>query len=700
MLPALRQDLTLHAGPSDQDGSPTWTLHDPAANRFYRLGWSAFELLSRWSLNDAALLVNTVNQETTLHTDSQDVRSVLDFLAAHHLIDAVTVTDTRRLMQSRNSAKLTRAKWLLKNYLFVRIPLFRPAALLSRCAPYVGWVFDVRFWLAILCTALFGIVLASRQWDQFLHTFSAYSTFSGWLGIGVALSLAKVLHELGHALTAQRYGCRVPTMGVALLVMLPVLYTDTNEAWKLPAKWQRLKIGAAGMLAELALASVATLLWNFLPDGALRAGVFLLATSTWIVTLGINASPFMRFDGYFLLSDWLDMPNLHSRAFALARWWMRGTLFGWNDPVPESFAPHRQRFLIGFALVTWIYRLVVFLGIAFLVYHIAFKLLGIFLLMIELGWFIALPMVTELNVWWKNKHRLTWNRATRRTLLMLLAVLALLVLPWRSNITAPGVLEAGQAQGLYSASAARVVTAALAAGTLVAPGQVLVQLESPDLQEKLEQARLRERLVHWELDQQSFDPKLKLEGPALAERWKEAVAYRKGFEEQVEQLVVRAPFAGRIAEVNDNLVAGAWVAQKEKLFQLVGNQGAKAQAFVTESELSQLDGSGSARFVPDSIDLPEMDCQVGAIDHVNVSVLDTPYVASIYGGAIAVQKDRHGNLVPIEAWYRVHLNACGQGALAPNRELRGVLHLRGGWHSIAGTWFGRWIAVVQREMGF
>jgi putative peptide zinc metalloprotease protein len=700
LLPALRQDLSLHPGPDEQDGSPTWTLHDPAANRFYRLGWIAFEILSRWPLDDPQAILNAVGRETTLRVDGHDLMAVIEFLSAYNLLDAIGSADTQRLTRAMGAAKLTHAKWLLKNYLFFRMPLVRPGAFLDRCAPYVKWAFDPRFWVAIVCTALFGLYLASRQWDQFLHTFSAYGSLAGFLGIGVALSFAKVLHEMGHAFTAQRFGCRVPTMGVAFLVMLPVLYTDTNEAWKLPTKRQRLTIVAAGMLSELALAALATVAWSFLPDGPLRAGVFLLATSTWIVTLGINASPFMRFDGYFLLSDWLDMPNLHSRAFALARWWMRRHLFGWEDPPPELFPAARQRFLIAFALITWIYRLVVFLGIAFLVYHISFKLLGIFLLMVELGWFIAMPIVNELKLWWKNRALMQWNRATRRSVAIVAVLLAFVLLPWRSEVRAPAVLGAAQAQGLYAVAAARVVSAPLPVGSEVAAGQVLVQLESLDLRFRLDQEQTRERLLHWELEQQPFNEDLQKEGGALRERWVEAAASVKGLQEQVEQLIVRAPFAGRIADADESLVTGAWIAQKEKLFEVVGPHGSKAEAFVGEDALPQLQVGSHATFVADGADMRSADCRVETIDRVNLTTLDSLYLASTFGGAIPVQKDRQGALVPTEAWYRVHLDGCDSTIVNPARELRGVMHLKGDWNSIAGSYLRRAIAAVQREMGF
>ena len=168
--------------------------------------------------------------------------------------------------------------------------------------------------------------------------------------------------------------------------MMPVLYTDTSESWKLTRRADRFAIAGAGIAIELMLAAWTTLAWALTSDGALRSGLFLLASTTWMWTLAINASPFMRFDGYFLLSDLVGLPNLHERSFALARRQIHWLLFGYREPNPEpALGRSAKRAMIAFALVTWIYRLIVFLGIALLVYNLFFKLLGIFLLMVEIG---------------------------------------------------------------------------------------------------------------------------------------------------------------------------------------------------------------------------------------------------------------------------------------------------------------------------
>ncbi len=143
-----------------------------------------------------------------------------------------------------------------------------------------------------------------------------------------------------------------------------------------------------------------------------RSAVFLVVTGTWITTLLINLSPFMRFDGYFVLSDLLEMPNLHSRAFALTRWWIREVTLGLGQAPPEVFSPARRRFLIAFSFLTWTYRFFLFLGIAAIVYKFSIRLLGIFLMMVEIGYFIGRPAIGEAIAWWRFRAALRWNRRT------------------------------------------------------------------------------------------------------------------------------------------------------------------------------------------------------------------------------------------------------------------------------------------------
>lgn len=695
LLPPLRQDLSLHPGPPQDGGEPSWMLHDPAANRFYQLGWPAFEILSRWGLGSAEAVVEAVNADTTLEVDEDEVAAVADFLGRHDLLLAASPEHTARFTRIARASKLGHAKWLLKHYLFFRVPLLRPMPILRRLAPAFALVFDPRFWWGVAAVAVLGLFLVSRRWDEFTHTFSAYSGMAGLIGLGLSLSFAKVLHEFGHALTAQRFGCRVPTMGVAFLVMMPVLYTDTNEAWKLPGRRERLLIGAAGMAAELTLAVFATLLWSFLPDGPLRAGVFMLATTTWVATLAINASPFMRFDGYFLLSDWLNLPNLHGRAFAFGRVWLRRHLLGFDEPDPEPLPPPRRRLLTGIAFATWLYRLVLFLGIALLVYHYFFKVLGILLFIVEMAWFIALPLWSEVSVWVKRRDELRWNVATVRGLAVLAALVLFAALPWQADVGAPAVMGARDSTQLYSPAPAEVVAVHVREGQWVAAGQPLLQLSSPELEVDLARARARADTLRWQIEQQPFDAKLQAEGPALVKQWQAAEAQVEAVRQQIARLDFRAPFAGRVVDAVESLQPGTVIGGGERLLSLNGAAGLKGEAFVGEGALRRLAQGEEAVFVADRAEAPRVRCRIGAIDRINLATLDQPALASTYGGPIATQRVEHG-LVPIEALFRVRLDQCEAGN-APLREVAGVARLRGERQSILGRAWRAALAALQRE---
>jgi putative peptide zinc metalloprotease protein len=697
LLPPLRQELSLAASPPDGDGAPAWTLYDPAAHRFYQLGWPAFEILSRWSLGTAEAVAASVCRDTTLQIHVDDVLAIQQFLIAHQLTAATGAADTQRLLQTRAQQRLSPAMWLLKHYLFIRLPLLRPMPLLRRLSPYLAWLFHPTFWWLTAASAVTGLFLASRHWEEFVHTFHAYADWRGLLGIAVALSFAKVVHELGHALTAYRYGCNVPTMGVALLVMWPVLYTDTNEAWKLRSRRERLRIGGAGMLAELALAAYATLLWNFLPDGPLRAGVFMLATSTWLLTLTLNASPFTRFDGYFLLSDWLNVPNLHERAFALTRWWLRERLFGLGDAPPEIFPRSRQRFLIAFSIAAWLYRLVLFFSIALLVFNAFFRALGLFLMLVEIGWFIVLPIVRELLVWWQRRSDLSLNRRTLRTAFSAAAVLLVLLVPMRSAISTPAVLLRAKAQGVYAAHASVIRDVSAHEGQSVAAGAVLAQLASPELEYQFHETAIEEASLRWQVEQQPFNDELRKEGPALRKHWETAKQALDGFQAQIDQLTLRAPFDGRVVDVNPELRQGVWLRAGERLFSVIGNGGVRGEAFIDESALVRIQTGARVDFVSDLPELGHRRCTVSGIDRLNLAALDQLYAASVYGGAIPSRKERGGTVVPLDSRFRVRFDGCGDGRDIA-RELPGRALLRGQAESFAGHGL-RWLmALIRRDM--
>lgn len=696
-LPPLREELAIVPGPRLADGQPGWTLHDPVRNQFFQIDWPNFELLSRWNLGDAHAIVDQVSEETTLQVDAGSVDGLQVFLRDNLLLlpapgAAAALAKTQR--DRRGDWKM----WLLHNYLFLRLPLVKPDRWLDWLAPHMAIFFTTTFLRLTLGAGVLGLVSAYRDWQRFSTTLMDTLTWQGAASCGAAIVFAKVCHELGHALTAKRYGCRVPTMGVAFLVLWPVAYTDTNEVWKLARREQRLAVAGAGILTELAIAAWATLAWAWLPDGVPRQVAFLLSTTTWISTVAINASPFMRFDGYFLLSDYLGLPNLHSRSFALARWDLRERLFALGEPPPEHFRRRLQGGLILFAWAVWLYRLVLFLGVAALVYHFFIKAVGIFLFVVEIGWFVALPVLHELKGW-----RLRWpaarhGRRARRSAAVALLVAGLFAAPWPGPVLTSGLLEPHAQFALYAPPHARIESLPVTDGQRVAPGQTLLRMASPDLDLRAGATGAREELLSWQSASAGFDPATRKDWDLLNGRLAYAQAEQSTVLADARRYAPVAPYAGVLRVGDPDLRPGEWLKNQEFVGDLVTAGRWQVVTYVDEEDIQRIAQGDRALFVADGMAGPAVRLRVASIDRNASRTLNEPELSSLFGGHVLV-RETGGLFYPERAAYRVVLEI--DGAAPPPRQVwRGQVAIAARWEAPALRFMRAALAVVWREAGF
>ncbi|CDK99848.1 Peptidase, M50 family protein [Magnetospirillum gryphiswaldense MSR-1 v2] len=694
LLPSLRDELSLHPGPASLDGSPTWTIRDPVRNRYFRIGWAAFEALSRWG-GTAGEVAEAVRAETTIDMSDEEVMDVAKFVRGNQLTQANSHADTLRLSEQAAAEKHSLFNWLLHHYLFFRIPLVRPDRFLGGLLPLVSWLGSVWFRWATLGALALGLILVARQWDVFSTTLVDTLSVSGMVSYGIALSLVKVIHELAHGLSAKRFGCRVPTMGLAFLVMWPVLYTDVNETWTLASRRQRLLVGSAGILAELSVAAWATLLWAFLPEGALRQGVFVLAAFTWVSSLVINLSPFMRFDGYFLAMDALELPNLHPRAFAMARWWLREALFDLGKPAPEAMDKWRTHAMVAFAFAVWIYRLALFLGIAVLVYHFFIKAVGALLFAVEIGWFVFLPIWNEVKQWAKRRGDILKGTRWRRPLIGLGLALLVAIIPWRTRIEAPASIAAEIVAPLFLPAPARSEAVLVERGQHVTTGMPLLTFIAPDIDARraITSARLAGKAA--ELEAVKLDPFGRERLSALTEELSRLRSEKAALDAEAERLTVTAPHAGLFLDPLPDLKPGAWLSPKQQLGLIRADGVPIATAYLAEDDLERIKEGDEARFIPHSLDHAGMAGKVLSIDRNPVKVLADPALASLHGGDIPVRAAGQA-LVPQGGFFRVTIRLDGP---APDIKLIGHAIISGQGQSLIGRAARSALVVLVREWG-
>lgn len=696
-LPSLRADLQLQAAAPALDGSPRWTLADPLRGRYFKLGAAAMRLLRHWSLGDPEQVLRAANREPGMPLDTHELEQLLGFLRTHDLICAL---DPQQRASYGLTAAAQRQGWwqiLLHQYLFFRIPLWRPDAFLNRAWPWLARFGPRALHYGLPLTLGLGVFLVSRDWQRFIATFPHLFSLGGALAFGVALFFAKVCHEFGHAFMAKRAGCRVQSMGVAFMVLLPMFYTDVSDAWRVNDRRARLLIGAGGVLAELLLACIALLAWSLLPDGPARTAAFMLASATWLTTLVVNLNPFMRFDGYFLLSDYWEVDNLQGRAFALCRWRLRELLFGYGEPAPEPWSPSMQRRLLWWGYGSWLWRAVLFFGIALAVYHLFFKLLGIFLMLVELAWFIFLPIAREWREWWSRREQAHAPRVLLSGL-GLLAVMVVLVLPWRSAVELPSMLEAGRVSALHAPVAARVKQVNVSDGQRVVQGDVLIELESPDLDSRQAIVRREIEIQQLQMRRQAGRSETAADAGIVEQRLAEAVAEYRGLAAQRERLLLRAPQAGKVRDLLPQLAVGRWLSPKDTLARVV-EEGARLRGYLAEAELWRVAPGATGRFIAEDPMHPAVAVELTEIDANGAAVVDQEALTSDHHGPIAVRRDQHQRAEPVQAQYAVRLKVL-DGIATPVQPLRGLVVLQGRRESLLSTAWRRLAALGVRESGF
>jgi len=706
-LPHLRQDLQFLGQSSGDGDEKTWLLFDPVQNAYHKLDRLSFHLVVEWSVaGDVASLVNVMKNKYGTLVNDEEIAQLSTFLSQHGLCEVDENSGWEEILKRKKQRQNSFLWKIVHNYLFFKFPLFYPNSFLKATLPFVRPMLGKQFAYIMLTLGVLGLYLTLRQWEQFLTTFSEIFSFQYIVMYTVVLAFVKIIHEMGHAFVAAKHKCRVPSMGVAFILLFPILYTDVSDSWRLPKKKHRLQIDLAGIGAELYLAIIATLFWVFLPEGFGRTIAFSVATTGWILSLAINLNPFMRFDGYYILSDTLGVDNLQQRSFELGRWRLREILFKPNTECPEDLPEARIKFLTLYAWGTWLYRFFLFLGIALLVYHFAFKVLGIILFAIEIFWFILRPIFSEVKAWYKMAGNAGKLR-TSITGLVLAACIAFVIIPLPFKVSIPAVVEPKLFQRVYAPQSAKITEINVERGTYVNEGDVLFKLSSDILNQELEINRLEILEAKAELRQSLIDIETRHTVPLINERIAKLDERRKGLSEQQDKLVIMAPISGEVISLAKDLSIEQWVQASSALVSIIdasSNGDGKntiikqaAKGYIAEADLKRVKLGNRGVFVPEDVMLRKIDVSLVDLHVSNIENIDQPYLASIYGAAVPVRRGEQNELKSLEAKY-VSIFAI-EGMEKLDRVHRGTILVDADKISLLSRAFSRVSAVLIREMG-
>lgn len=563
MLPSTQRPIPLECRDDlvirriEYQGVGYWVVKDPVGLKYYRLQPEQYHVLQ---LLDSQRNIEQIRDELqkqlpTVRLQLTDIQHLITDLHQKGLVYSNRPGQGAALLKHHREERKKKMFSTARNLLYLRLPGWDPEKTLQRIYPLTRWIF--RPWavgLAMLLVVSSWMLLAIR-FEQFHSQLPEFQQFFGWpnlMYLWVTLAGAKVIHEFGHGLSCKHFGGECHEMGVMLLVFSPTLYCDVSDSWMLRNKWKRIIIGGAGMYVEVILSAVAVYVWWNTQPGLLHHLALNIFFVTTITTVIFNANPLMRFDGYYMMSDLLEIPNLRAKADRLLRetfaWYCLGI-----ESRPDPFMPETGKFwFVTYAIAAAIYRWFILFGITLFLYTVLkpyeLQSIGITLAVVSVGAIIfnlfyqTYKIISAPRIEPMSKPKIAVTLAVTACV-----IAAALAIPLPLHVEAAFIIEPHDVKHVYTVTPGELAELRVRPGQHVEAGEVLARLTNPDMSD-----RYREMQIEREVQLKEIDLYFSLEDPAqeqlARERLQTINEQLAEFEEQLKNLTIVAPVAGTVVE--------------------------------------------------------------------------------------------------------------------------------------------------------
>lgn len=585
LTPRLRPHVRIHR--HRYRGQTWYVLQDPSSGKFHRFSSSAYLVIG---LMDGRRTSQAIWELATerLGDDAPSQDEMIRLLGQLYMADALqsdVPPDTAELL--RRAQKQDRRRWLGRfvNPLALQFPLLDPERLLDRLLPlirpFTGWGGAI-LWLLVVGPA---VVLMGMHWTDlteglFDRVLAPQNLFLIWL----IFPVMKVFHEFGHALAVKAFGGEVHEMGIMLLVFTPIPYVDASSATGFRSRWRRVAVGGAGMVVELFLAALALYVWLSVEPGLVRMVAYNALLIGSVSTVGFNANPLLRFDGYYILADWLEIPNLRQRANRYLAYLCEHYLFGERDTPPPAATPGERVWFVTYGLASFMYRVLVVVAILLFLMDKSFVAGVILAVFTSVMWFVV-PAGKALGYLFTNQRiRRVRGRALAVTAAALAAVIGLIgFVPAPYRTQAEGVVWIPEEAFVRAAEDGFIAQVVMEPGQSVEPGDVLFVANDPVLLTEIRKLEFQRKEQEARYAQQFRDDLVK------AQMIREELQYVTGrladAREKAARLVIRSRAAGIFVAPRAVDLPGRFVRKGELLAHTVNLEVLTARAVVPPEDV-------------------------------------------------------------------------------------------------------------------
>ncbi|EIJ41009.1 membrane-fusion protein [Beggiatoa alba B18LD] len=471
------------------------------------------------------------------------------------------------------------------NTLFIKIPLGSPDRWLNRLLPYTRWLLGVPFFLLWLLICGTGLYLVMAQFDRFVHSASSLLLPHNAFWLLIAWIIVKVLHETAHGLVCKKYGGYIHNAGIMLILFIPIgAYMNANASWRLTSRWQRMHVSVAGMYAELFIAGIAAWIWAQTETGVLNYLSYNIVIITSISTLLFNANPLMRFDGYYILSDLLNIPNLYLSGQRYIRYLNHRYIQG-RTITPPQWKPEHTPLIKTYAIASLIWRWVVIIGLLVAANHLFYGA-GILIATMAGISVLILPLIRFSMSLHKDPQRGAVLR--HLSLLFLFVSLASLLLltqvHWSRTLTAPAVFDYANAQIVRTETAGFIKKIHVKTGDIVAKDDILLELDNPDLYQ--EEKDLALQIQHRELRRQHAITQGQLsDAQGEIEKLQDLQHQYQEKQLQIASLTLKANQAGTIIAPDLRDLLGVYTQRGTEVLTLANPQALELKASIPQTDI-------------------------------------------------------------------------------------------------------------------
>ena len=711
-------------------GRVYWVLKEPVGLNYFRFHEEEYAILKmmdgKTSLHD--IKEQFQRQFAPQRITLQDLQQFVGMLHRSGLVISDASGQGRQLRRRGDQKKKRELLGKLSNIFALRFRGIDPERILNALIPFTWWLFTP---LCVLFVVLFGLsalMLVGLEYQEFrakLPTFEQFFAADKWVYLGATMAIVKIFHEFGHGLSCKKFGGECHEMGLMFLVFTPCLYCNVSDSWMLPNKWHRVFIGAAGMYVELILASLATWIWWYSTDGMINFLCLSVMFICSVSTVMFNGNPLLRFDGYYILMDILEIPNLRQKSTEILKRWFQQYCLG-LELQDNPFLPRRHR--VWFALYTVaavIYRWIVVFSIIIFLNSIlepyGLKALGRLIAISGLVGMVAQPLWQTIKFFRTpgRASKMKRKRVIASSLIGVAIVGLICFLPLPFHVDCAMEIQPQNTSQVFAMVPGRLVRWHKRPGDQVQPGDVIAELDSPDvrLQQVKSQGELLQAEARFEAlsDSQFSDP----QALALLDVNNEIVESRRQLaakaNQRAEMLIVRSPAAGTVIQPpskpeqkesgeveqlptwNGNPFAPknseAHFAQSDLLCLIGDSRKMEAVLVVDQADIDLVKVGHEVDMKVESARLQTLSGSIGLISQMDMKV--TPEsLATQTGGSLDTQMDASGRLRPMSTSYQARVPL--EDVDVPLRAgYRGHAKVYVGWKSL-GWRFYRFLARTFR----